>query len=85
MNVGDGVKQRVTQRAPPSDPEADGDRATSAAALLDLGKHKTSLPSPAAEVYKAKLERDVQKALDQAYRDHEEAMDALVRERDQLR
>jgi hypothetical protein len=50
-----------------------------------LGKTKAPLPSPAAEAYKAKLERDVQKALDQAYREHEEAMDALVRERDQLR
>jgi hypothetical protein len=76
--MGDGVKQRVTQRAPPSDSEADGDRASSAAALLALGKTKAPLPSPSAEAYKAKLERDVQKALDQAYREHKEAMDALV-------
>jgi hypothetical protein len=79
------VKQKITQRAPPSDSEVDSDRASSAAALLALGKPKAPLPSPAAEAYKAKLERDVQKALDQAYREHEEAMDALVRERDQLR
>jgi hypothetical protein len=85
MQVGEGVKQKVTQRAAPSDSEVDGDRASSAAALLALGKTKAPLPSPAAEAYKAKLERDVQKALDQAYREHEEAMNALVRERDQLR
>jgi hypothetical protein len=37
------------------------------------------------DAYKAKLEREVQKALEQAYRDHEEAMEALTRERDALR
>jgi hypothetical protein len=52
MQVGEGVKQKITQRAPPSDSGVDGDRASSAAALLALGKTKASLPSPAAEAYK---------------------------------
>jgi hypothetical protein len=43
MQLGDGVKQKVTQRAPPSDSDVDGDQASSAAALLALGKAKAAL------------------------------------------
>jgi hypothetical protein len=60
MQLGDRVKQKVTQRAPPSDSDVDGDRASSAAALLALGKTKATLPSPAVQSQSPLLQRPLQ-------------------------